>query len=159
MDKNQLVLYEDYLRMIRELADTAHTIAKIQEEKAVAAAQRRHELLDSYMKKEQSCILKLRGLDQHRERLAKSLGWDRLNFSQILEKVEPARRENLKGLFGNLEQELRFLLQSREVAGRIMDIRVYECLITVRQRPGVLYDRGRKMEQEGFHTNLCDRYG
>lgn len=159
MDKNQLVLYEDFLRMLRELANTAHTIAKIQEEKAMAAAQKRYELLEIYMRKEQACILKLRGLDQHRVRLEKSLGWDRLSFSQILERIEPIRQEYLKGLFCELEQELWSLLQFREVAGRIVDIRAYESLITVWQRPGVLYDRERKMEPEGFHTNLCDRYG
>lgn len=159
MDKNQLVLYEDFLALVRDLTDTAHTIARIEEEKAVAVSLRRHELLNSYMKKEQACILKLRGLDQHRIRLAKSLGWDGLNFSGILKKVEPVQQEYLNGLFRELEQELRFLLESREVAERIMDVRVYECLITVQRKQGVPYDRERKVEPEGFHTNLCDRYG
>ena len=114
MDKNQLVLYERFLTILRELTETAHSIARAEEEKAVALSLKRHDLLDGFMKKEQAYILTLRGLDQHRVRLAKSLGWESLTFVQILEKVEPVQKEYLKILFHDLEQELRTLQQSNE---------------------------------------------
>lgn len=92
------VLYEDFLTIIGDLRDTAHKIAQIEEEKAVAVSLKRHELLEGFMKREQAGILKLRGLDQHRVRLVKLLGWESLSFSQILEKVSPIQQEYLKVL-------------------------------------------------------------
>lgn len=160
MDKNQLILYEKFLMIIRDLTENARRIARTEEEKAVALSLKHHELLDGFVRREQAYILKLRGLDQHRIRLAKSLGWDSLTFSQILEKVEPIQKEYLKTLFHDLEQELRALQQSKEVAGRMMNVRVYELLAAIGRQEGILYDRGRKVDLEGFpYTNLCDRYG
>lgn len=160
MDKNQLILYEKFLTIIRELTETAHSIARVEEEKAVALSLKRHELLDGFMKREQAYILKLRGLDQHRVRLTKSLGWESLTFSQILEKVEPIQKEYLKILFHDLEQELRAIQQSKEVAERMMNVRVYELLISIERQEGIPYDSERKVNFERFpHTNLCDRYG
>ena len=160
MDKNQLVLYEKFLMIIRELTETAHNIARAEEEKAVALSLKRHDLLDGFMKREQAYILRLRGLDQHRVRLAKSLGWDSLTFSQILEKVEPIQKEYLEILFHDLEQELRTLQQSKEVAERMMNVRVYELLVAVERQSGIPYDREREVDLEGFpHMSLCDRYG
>ena len=160
MDKNQLVLYEKFLMIIRDLTENARRIARTEEEKAVALSLKRHELLDGFVRREQAYILKLRGLDQHRVRLAKSLGWDSLTFSQILEKVEPIQKEYLKTLFHDLEQELRALQQSKEVAGRMMNVRVYELLAAIGRQEGILYDRGRKVDLEGFpYTSLCDCYG
>ncbi len=160
MDKNQLVLYERFLTILRELTETAHSIARAEEEKAVALSLKRHDLLDGFMKKEQAYILTLQGLDQHRVRLAKSLGWESLTFVQILEKVEPVQKEYLKILFHDLEQELRTLQQSKEVAERMMNVRVYELLAAIERQAGIPYDRERKVDFEGFpHTNLCDRYG
>lgn len=160
MDKNQLVLYEDFLMIIRDLTDTARGITGIEEEKALALSQNRPEYLEGFMKKEQACILKLRGLDQHRVRLEKSLGWESLTFSQILEVVDPMQQEYLKVLFHELEQQLKLLLQFKEVAERIMNVRVYELLAAMKREAGIPYDRGRKAGPEGFpYANLCDRYG
>lgn len=159
MDEKQLILYEKFLSIISDLTETAHSIARAEEEKAVALSLKRHELLDGFMRKEQAYILKLRGLDQHRVRLTKSLGWEALTFSQILEKVEPAKKKYLKILFHDLEQELRAIQQSREVAERIMNVRVYELLTAMERQEGIPYDRERKVGFKGIpHTNLCDRH-
>lgn len=159
MDEKQLILYEKFLSIISDLTETAHSIARAEEEKAVALSLKRHELLDGFMRKEQAYILKLRGLDQHRVRLTKSLGWEALTFSQILEKVEPAKKKYLKILFHDLEQELRAIQQSREVAERIMNVRVYELLTAMERQEGIPYDRERKVDFKGIpYTNLCDRH-
>lgn len=159
MDKNRQLLYEGFLDVVRELTDTAHQIRRVEEEKAVAVSHRRHELLDGFIKKEQAGILKLRGLDQHRMRLAKRLGWDSLTFSQILEEVPPVQHEYLKMLFLELEQELMRLIQSKELAERIINVRIYELLITVERKEGIPYDNTRTVNlDECSRVNLCDRY-
>ena len=158
-DKNRQILYEGFLDIIRDLTDVAYKIAQVEEEKAVAMSQKRHELLDGFMKREQAGILKLRGLDQHRIRLAKRLGWDSLTFSQILEEVHPGQREYLKMLFLKLEQELMRLIQSKELVERIINVRIYELLITVERKSGIPYDHTRMVSlDERSYANLCDRY-
>lgn len=159
MDKNRQVLYEEFLSLIRDLTDTAHKIAQIEERKAIAVTQKRHELLEGYMKREQASILKLRGLDQHRVRLVKLLGWDSLTFSQIVEKVGPLQQGYLKRLFVELEQELMGLLQSKELAERIISVRIYEMMVAMERKSGIPYDHARNVKSDEFsHATLCDRY-
>lgn len=154
------VLYEDFLAIIRDLRDTARKIAQVEEEKAVAVSLKRHELLEGFMKREQAGILKLRGLDQHRVRLVKLLGWESLSFSQILEKVSPIQQEYLKALFSELERELMGLMESKELAERIINVRIYEMMIIVKRKDGIPYDHTGNVNLDEFpHTNLCDRYG
>ena len=159
MDKNRQVLYESFLDIIRDLTDIAHKIAQVEEEKAAAVSLKHHELLEGFMKREQAGILKLRGLDQHRIRLAKQLGWDSLTFSQILEEVNLGQKEYLKMLFRELEQELMQLIQWKELAERIINVRIYELLITVERKTGIPYDNTRTVHlDECSYVNLCDRY-
>ena len=159
MDKNRQVLYASFLDIIRDLTDTAHKLAQVEEEKAAAVSQKRHELLEGFMKREQAGILKLRGLDQHRIRLTKRLGWDSMSFSQILDEVNLVQREYLKMLFFELRQELMRLIQSKELAERIINVRIYELLITVERKAGIPYDNTRTVNlDECSHVNLCDRY-
>lgn len=158
-DKNRQPLYEDFLAIIRELTDTAHKLAQIEEEKAVAVSLKRHELLEGLMKKEEAGMLRLRGLDQHRVRMAKLLGWDNLSFSQILEKVRPIQQEYLKQLFLTLEQELMRLTKSKELAKGIINIRIYEMFIAAERKTGTFYDQEGNVNFDEFsHANLCDRY-
>ena len=159
MNKDRQILYEGFLNIIRDLTDIAHKIAQIEEEKAVAVSLKRHDLLEGFMKKEQASILKLRGLDQHRIRLTTLLGWDSLTFSQILEEVNPLQREYLKMLFLKLEQELMRLIQSKELSERIINVRIYELLVTVERKAGIPYDNTRTVNlDECLYANLCDRY-
>ncbi len=159
MDKNRQVLYASFLDIIRDLTDTAHKLAQVEEEKAAAVSQKRHELLEGFMKREQAGILKLRGLDQHRIRLTKRLGWDSMSFSQILDEVNLVQREYLKMLFFELRQELMRLIQSKELAERIINVRIYELLITVERKSGIPYDHTRMVSlDERSYANLCDRY-
>lgn len=158
-DKDWQILYEDFLAIIRDLTDTAHKIAQVEEEKAIAVSLKRHELLEGFMKREQAGILKLRGLDQHRVRLARQLGWDALSFPQILGKVSPDQQECLKMMFFELEQELKRLIKSKELAGQMINIRIYQMIVAIERKAGVPYDQARKVNLDEFsHTSLCDRY-
>jgi len=87
--------FEEFMEVIRELTSLAGAIAGVEEAKAEAAAQKRHQFLDGFIQEEQAQILKLRGLEQRRLRLAKALGWESLTFRQILEKAPP--RQSLGG--------------------------------------------------------------
>ena len=105
---------EEFAAVIRDLSDTAARIAQVEEAKAAAASQRRHELLDGYIQDEQAQILKLRGLEQRRLTLADALGWKSLTFRQILEKAAPEQDHLLRPLFSDLEQNLKRLEHARK---------------------------------------------
>ena len=98
---------EDFAAVIRDLSVTSTRIAQIEESKATAASNRRHELLDGYIQEEQAQILKLRGLEQRRLKMAEALGWKSLTFRQILEKATPEQDQLLRPLFLELEQQLK----------------------------------------------------
>ena len=107
MDLNTQETLEKFATIIRELTDTADYMARIEENKAIVASEKRHQLLDGLIQDEQAQILKLRGLEQRRLRLADSLGWKSLTFRQILEKAEPEQQTLLQPLFGELEHQLK----------------------------------------------------
>ena len=112
---------EEFAAVIRDLSDTAARIAQVEEAKAAAASQRRHELLDGYIQDEQAQILKLRGLEQRRLTLADALGWKSLTFRQILEKAAPEQDHLLRPLFSDLEQNLKRLEHARKSSEKIIN--------------------------------------
>ena len=95
---------------------------------------------DDYIQEEQAQILKLRGLEQHRLRLAQELGWNSLTFSQILEIAEPAQVEQLSPCFYDLELQLKRLQQSRKAAEQIINVRIHELQVAIAKQEGSGYD-------------------
>ena len=69
---------EIFAALIQDLADTAERIARAEEAKAEAASLKQHHRLDGLIQEEQAQILKLRGLEQRRLKLAEALGWKSL---------------------------------------------------------------------------------
>ena len=133
-------LFDKFTAVVRELADLAGEIAQVEEAKAEAASLKRHERLDGFIQKEQAQILKLRGLEQHRMRLAKDLGWESLTFRQILERAEDGQREPLTPLFDQLSRNLSRLEQSRKASEQIIRVRVHEIETAIAQQQGASYD-------------------
>ena len=151
--------FEEFTSVIRDLTEVAASISQAEDAKALAASEKRHEKLDGYIQEEQAYILKLRGLEQRRMRLAKSLGWENLTFRKILDVAEPGRKEALEPLFYALEQQLAMLEQSRKAAERMISVRVHEIESLLAQREGVSYDdAGNISLNSPAHATLKDRY-
>lgn len=132
--------FEEFTAVIKDLAILAKQISELEDTKAQAASERRHYLLDGYIQEEQACILKLRGLEQHRIRLAEALGWGSLTFRQILEKAPPEQRDVLQPLFFELERQLNSLQKSRKAAEQILKVRVHEIEAAIARQEGGSYD-------------------
>ena len=145
MDQDRQKLLEDFITVIKDLTDVAGHISRIEENKAQAASLKRHELLDGYIQKEQALILKLRGLEQHRIRLAKSLGWDSLTFRQILEKAPAEERQMLAPLFQELDGQLSHLKGAKEAAEKIINVRIHELQVAIARSEGSSYDNSGSM--------------
>ncbi|MCI8865465.1 MAG: hypothetical protein HFG60_09320 [Lachnospiraceae bacterium] len=132
--------FEEFMEVIRELTSLAGAIAGVEEAKAEAAAQKRHQFLDGFIQEEQAQILKLRGLEQRRLRLAKALGWESLTFRQILEKAPPRQSQLLKPVFYDLEQKLGRLQKARKSSEQIIRVRLHELEGAIAQMQGGPYD-------------------
>lgn len=149
MNQDRQKLLEEFASVIKDLTDVAGHISHIEENKAQAASLKRHELLDGYIKKEQALILKLRGLEQHRIRLTKSLGWDSLTFRQILEKAPAEEKLLLTPLFQELDGQLAHLKDSKESAEKIINVRIHELQVAIARSEGSSYDNSGSMNVSG----------
>ena len=149
MNQDTQELFHNFTAVIRELAVLAGDIATVEERKAEAAVQKRHQLFDGFIQKEQAQILKLRGLEQRRIRMAKELGWESLTFRQILEKAEPEQKESLSPLFAELEQN----------AERIIKVRIREIETAISRTQGGSYDNGGSAGPNApMHNKMKDTY-
>lgn len=126
MNQTSKEALQNYIRIIRDLTSTARQIARTEEAKTAAAAERRHALLDGCIQEEQALLLKLRGLEQHRTQLQKELGWESLTFRQILASAEPEQCTVLEPVFEELDQQMRRLQTARESSERILNVRLRE---------------------------------
>ncbi len=159
MNQDTQELFHNFTAVIRELAVLSGDIATVEERKAEAAVQKRHQLFDGFIQKEQAQILKLRGLEQRRIRMAKELGWESLTFRQILDKAEPEQKESLSPLFAELEHKLKRLGQSRQSAERIIKVRIREIETAISRTQGGSYDNGGSAGPNApMHNKMKDTY-
>ena len=129
----------EFIQTLDSLASLLDGVTAIEHKKAKAAAANTPALLDGYIREEQAAILKLRGLEQSRERLAADLGWKDMAFRQILEKASPEQRLELDPCFRRLERSLASLDRARDDAGRMIRVRLHELeSVTDRLFPGGL---------------------
>ena len=159
MDSNTRDTLDKFASVIRELTDTAGNIAHIEEQKAVAASEKRHQLMDAFIQDEQAQILRLRGLEQRRLRLADSLGWKSLTFRQILEKAAPEQDHLLRPLFSDLEQNLKRLEHARKSSEKIINARLHEMNVIMARQQGRSYDNtGNLNTSAPVRTKFQNKY-
>lgn len=160
MNQETRDLFDSFTDIIRQLIDLTGEISQAEEAKAEAASERHHELLDDFIQKEQAQILKLRGLEQHRMKLAENLGWASLTFRQILEKADGEQKEILLPLFTRLEQQLNRLTQSRKASEHIIKVRIHEIETLIARQEGSSYDPSRSVSVGApSRPKMKDTYG
>ena len=151
--------FEEFTAVIRDLAAVVSDIGRVEDAKARAASEKRHQLLDGYIQQEQAQILKLRGLEQHRIRLAETLGWNSLTFRQILENASPEQAEVLKPIFLRLEEELSQTQQARKSSEQIIQVRLHEIQTAIAKQEGSSYDNtGNVNLNAPLHNKMRDTY-
>lgn len=151
--------FEEFTAVIRDLTTVVGDIGRIEDAKAQAASEKRHQLLDGYIQREQALILKLRGLEQHRIQLAETLGWNSLTFRQILETAPPEQAEVLRPLFVQLEKQLDQMQQSKKSSDQIIQVRLHELQIAIARQEGSSYDNAGNVNLNApLHTKMKDTY-
>lgn len=145
------------MRIIQDLTAVAGNIARVENIKTAAATEKRHELLDNCIQEEQAYLLKLRGLEQHRIKLQKVLGWNSLTLLQILAVASPEQKKSLTPLFERLEQQLEYLQHVREAAEQIIRVRLHE-LEVFAQRNASYDSRGNINHTGASQARIRNKY-
>lgn len=120
------VLFDSFIRTLEELSEIIEKLTEAENAKAAAASSREDDKMDSFLKKEQALLLKLRGLDQQRERGAEKLGWKDMTFRQILETANETENAALSPLFVRMEQSVKELTDAKDSSSRIITVRLRE---------------------------------
>lgn len=159
MEQTTQDLFDSFTSVLEETIRLIGDIAQVETDKAEAASLRQHHLLDEYIQTEQAQILKLRGLEQKRTRLAKELGWDSLTFSQLLAKAPLRQSGQLRPLFEDLKQQLMWLQDSRGAAEQIIKVRLHELDMALAGQAASSYDNsGNVNSGPALHSAMRDTY-
>lgn len=114
----------ELLPVLVRLADVLKRLNRAEEEKAVAASQGHHQLLDPILTEEQALILELRGLEQRRLSVLKAAGLEQATVSQLLEQEDNEGKERLSPVFEELTQAAGRLRETKESTDRILNVRL-----------------------------------
>lgn len=159
MEQQTQELFDDFVSVIKELTTVVRDISQVEEAKAEAASLKKHELLNGYIQEEQAHILKLRGLEQRRIRLAKDLGWESLTFRQILDVASLRQAPLLRSLFFDLQDQMNRLTKARDASEHIIGVRLHELQTAIAQQEGGSYDESGNVNLNSqFHSRLRDTY-
>lgn len=150
-------LLEKFAASIEQLAHTIEGIARIEEEKAETASLGHHDRMDGILKREQVYILKLRGLEQKRLRLAEAMGWKGLTFRQILSQSTAEQAGRLSPLFTRLDSQIKHLREVKETAERMIQVRLREFNQILSAATGEGYDENGN-PAKGPSSFFHDRY-
>lgn len=151
------VTLEDFAGVLKQLTDVVITLTQMEEQKAQAAANSQHSLINGFLNPEQAQILKMRGLEQKRIKLAQALGWKGLTFRQILDQADSSQRELLSPLFVELDAEVKRLIAARDSADRVVKLRLRELEIAISRKNGTVSD-SRNVPADSSPTHFKDRY-
>lgn len=111
---------KEFQRVIKEMIDLFHQFNGIEQMKLKSARANHVAAVDECMTREQALILKLRGLEQEREKYQKEAGYEGMKFREILAAVSPEEREVLYPLFDELGREMQLFQEVKEDAESVM---------------------------------------
>lgn len=117
---------EQFVQVLKQLIEAVNVLAAQQEQLAQAAALSQHHLINGFLNQEQAQLLKLRGLEQKRIRLAALMGWEKLTFQQILDQAEADQVSVLSPVFTDLNRQIKRLLDARNSADTAIRLRMRE---------------------------------
>ena len=106
--------------------------------------------LDQYMNDEQAYLMKMRGLDQKREKLQKQLGVPGLTFKEIIEKFDGGDKETLAGLYDELSSKSADLKNAISATKRAIDMHLNSISALLEKIEGAegTYDNKGEKEQK-----------
>ncbi len=145
----------EFKEVLRQLADIIHQITGIEQVKLTAAVSNHVATIEDCMTKEQALILRLRGLEQERERAQEKAGFGGMRFQEILDKVSHEEKEELLPLFGALEWEIQMFREVNEDTNRAMKVSLHMIERAINAKEGNMY--GGDGQNMGMPRHMTSR--
>ncbi len=137
--------------MIKDMTALFKQFAGVEQVKLEAAAGNRVATVEECMTKEQSLILRLRGLEQERERHQKEAGFEGMSFREILAAVSEEERRELLPLFEGLSREIQMFQEVNEDAGRVLSNNLHAIQKALKEKEVNIYGEDGKNESKVTH--------
>lgn len=99
--------FSNFIKLIEEFIEFFDELIPIEQEKLDAAVNNRVSFVEECMHKEQAAVLRLRGLDQKREKEQERLAMAGCTFRQILERAPEDAVSVLTPLFDRLSEQVK----------------------------------------------------
>lgn len=106
--------FSEFAKIIKEFITLFDELIPIEQEKLDAAVKNRVTFVEECMHKEQAAVLRLRGLEQKREKEQTELGMENYRFRQILEEIPEETASIFRPLFEQLSQQVQTLQSLNE---------------------------------------------
>lgn len=140
---------EKFKDIIRQTITAIKQFTEIEQTKLNAAAESSLTTIESCMTKEQAMVLRMRGLDNERNKWQNDNGYGGLTFRQMLDKVTPEERTELEPLFNELSESIKLFQDVRKGAEQIIRTNLY----VVNKK---LEQQGRGYNKDGSSSMLKD---
>lgn len=117
--------FSNFIAIIEEFIEFFDGLISIEQEKLDAATKNQVTFVEECMHKEQAAILRLRGLEQRREKEQEQLGMTGYTFRQILECAPPDAVDTLSPLFDQLSDQVRMMQSLSDSAKDIIEVNLH----------------------------------
>ncbi len=117
---------EEYKRLLKEMINVFNELTSIASVKLESASKNRVATVEECMKKEQPIVMKLRGLEQKREQVQAKLGYEGMQFKQIVAVVNPETREELLPVYEGLSRAIQMFQEINEDVEQMIRLNLRE---------------------------------
>lgn len=142
---------DEFKDIIGQLIRVFQQLTKIEQVKLNAVAGKHIGTVEDCVTQQQALLLKLRGLEQARERAQKKAGYEGLQFRQILERAPDDEREELLVLFDSLSREIQMFREVNENSNEILRTNIHSIDKALRKKSGSIYNGEGKSETNVRH--------
>ncbi len=137
---------KEFQRVIEEMISLFKQFTGIEQMKLKAATENRVATVEECMTKEQALVLKLKGLEQEREKYQKEAGYGGMKFREILAAVSDEEREILYPLFDGLSRQIQMFQEVNEDAEKVMSNNLRMIKKALDRKEGGIYSEKGKSE-------------
>ncbi len=146
--------YSQFIEVIKDFNELFEALLPLEQKKLDAAVKNQVSFVEECINKEQAAVLRLRGLEQRREQVQKSLGMEDLTFRQILEEAPDEINLLLKPLFDTLSQHVRTFQSVTESSKDIIEVNLHNIQQAIKNPSageGIYSPQGVPMDSKETH--------
>lgn len=144
----------EFQEVIEQLIELFKEMIPVENDKLHAARHNKITFIEDCMTREQSFILRLKGLEKERERVQQEIGFAGLSFREILEAVPKQEGELLLPLFDELSRQIQMFQEVNEDASLMIEMNLRQITKAVNAKEGGIYRQdGSETNQEQHFTN------